>query len=40
MHREIFKEINAKIQESEDKVLFVDMPLYFELKDKMVEYSF
>lgn len=40
MHREIFKEINAKIQESEDKVLFVDMPLYFELKDKMLEYSF
>lgn len=40
MHREIFKEINVKIQESEDKVLFVDMPLYFELKDKMLEYSF
>lgn len=40
MHREIFKEINAKIQESKDEVLFVDMPLYFELKDKMVEYSF
>lgn len=40
MHREIFKEINSKIQESKDEVLFVDMPLYFELKDKMVEYSF
>ncbi|WP_455257227.1 dephospho-CoA kinase [Peptoniphilus asaccharolyticus] len=40
MHQAIFDEINYRIKNSTDKVIFVDMPLYYEIENKLLDYGF
>lgn len=40
MHEAIFQKIKAEIEAVKDKIVFVDMPLYFELEGKLEQYDF
>lgn len=40
MHSAIFTEINRRIEISNGEIVFVDIPLYFEIEDKLSAYGF
>ena len=40
LHREIFNKLNQSIEESKEKIIFVDIPLIIELMDTLDDYGF
>lgn len=40
LHREIFNKLNQLIEESKEKIIFIDIPLIIELMDTLDDYGF